>query len=284
MRLRRPRVARRVAGSVGRRGVSVRNAGASVAPVCPRPRRRATLSGSMAAAGPTAAPPPAEMAAADAPAATSTAPSASGRTFDGQSFRVPVTHDLLEMLARRKTNAFDVVLFGCVFAQVRVGADASRSARSTCGSSPAHGAIDGAAAGHTQWFLYMTGWPPRWLFMVTFMLWRTAYNGGLGLLLHHQSEKRWFSQMTTPWLATSSPLHAFLRRQLTTKMGPDYDFDVRSSLSCFFWGVSTLIRRWRTEGGGRHASRRRLAVAVYECTGPGCTDRVQQLACLSRAG
>jgi phosphatidylethanolamine N-methyltransferase len=81
-----------------------------------------------------------------------------------------------------------------------------------------------------QVVLYVTGALPPAGFLVLFACWRLCYNGGLGLLLHRQSESKWFSRQVAPWLAERSPLQAFLRRQLEAKMGRDYDFDVRCAV------------------------------------------------------
>ena len=76
--------------------------------------------------------------------------------------------------------------------------------------------------------MFLSGAFPRWVFLLLFAFWRACYNFGLGVVLHKQSEERWLITKLTPWLKDTSPLHAFFRRELSAKMGADYNFDVRT--------------------------------------------------------
>ena len=64
--------------------------------------------------------------------------------------------------------------------------------------------------------------------LVLFLFWRTAYDLGLGLLLHEQSERKgiitWAKENHLFDSDYAPRRYAFIKRQLSSKMGDDYDF------------------------------------------------------------
>ena len=81
-------------------------------------------------------------------------------------------------------------------------------------------------------------WPrsfSRRFFFVAFVFWRAAYNAGLGWILTKQSKRKWIVREVCQrgWLDDSKrpKVRAWIRKQLSVKMGRDYDFDVSSSSS-----------------------------------------------------
>lgn len=80
-------------------------------------------------------------------------------------------------------------------------------------------------------FFYLPTKVSQWLFFVSFVLWRAAYNAGLGWVLTKQSKRRWIVREVQKrgWLdGERRPLvRAWIRRQISGKMGQDYEFDVR---------------------------------------------------------
>ncbi|KAK9472990.1 phospholipid methyltransferase-domain-containing protein [Dipodascopsis tothii] len=75
----------------------------------------------------------------------------------------------------------------------------------------------------------------KYVFIGLYALSRAAYNGGIGWLLYQQSTsarlvhwaKRWdiFAAPAATDSSVSRLAHGVLRRELESKMGPDYDFD-----------------------------------------------------------
>ncbi|SRR6266498_2580003 len=69
----------------------------------------------------------------------------------------------------------------------------------------------------------------KWLFFFLFLFWRTAYNGGLGMLLKYQSDTRglvlWVKRKKL-FNKESGKVYSFLKKELSAKMGSDYDFEV----------------------------------------------------------
>lgn len=81
-------------------------------------------------------------------------------------------------------------------------------------------------------------WPrslSRRFFFVSFVFWRAAYNAGLGWILTKQSKRKWIVREVHKrgWLDDSKrpEVRAWIREQLSVKMGRDYDFDVSSYCS-----------------------------------------------------
>jgi len=72
----------------------------------------------------------------------------------------------------------------------------------------------------------------RRFFFVSFVFWRAAYNAGLGWVLTKQSRCKWIVREVHKrgWLDDSKrpEVRAWIRKQLSVKMGRDYDFDVSS--------------------------------------------------------
>ncbi|KAI8050548.1 phospholipid methyltransferase-domain-containing protein, partial [Syncephalis plumigaleata] len=128
-----------------------------------------------------------------------------GRTHDGKTFIVPKTKDMLKAvfdptLTKSKLDLFTLATVGC------------------------------------QLFLYfaLSGLFRKFVFFVLFAIFRTAYNIGLGILLKSQSERGWVVE----WLVDNGlldgnmisnkrfgPWASWIRRELESKMGPDYDFE-----------------------------------------------------------
>jgi phosphatidylethanolamine N-methyltransferase len=67
-------------------------------------------------------------------------------------------------------------------------------------------------------------------FFLYFAFWRAAYDAGLGWVLTKQSKKKWIVKevQNRGWLnAESRPaVRDWIRKQLQSKMGKDYSFDV----------------------------------------------------------
>jgi phosphatidylethanolamine N-methyltransferase len=63
--------------------------------------------------------------------------------------------------------------------------------------------------------------------LIIFLFWRTAYDLGLGYLLHEQSVRRaliaWIQDHKIFSPTYNPRRYAFIKRQLTSKMGADYD-------------------------------------------------------------
>lgn len=80
-------------------------------------------------------------------------------------------------------------------------------------------------------FLTLRSPTRQWVFLFLFVFWRTAYDVGLGILLKNQSDKR--NLVTLAKRAKifdkekGGKLRAFIKNELSIKMGDDYDFDVR---------------------------------------------------------
>lgn len=70
----------------------------------------------------------------------------------------------------------------------------------------------------------------RWLFLLLFFFWRFAYNVGLGIILKYQSDKRgvvlWIKRNKFFDKEKNKKLYLFLKKELSTKMGSDYNFEV----------------------------------------------------------
>lgn len=80
-------------------------------------------------------------------------------------------------------------------------------------------------------FFVLPVWAKRFLFLFVFFFWRLAYNVGLGYLLKYQSDSRGLVRLAKKYQlfdreANPTAYH-WLQRQLSIKMGDDYDFAVR---------------------------------------------------------
>ncbi|CAG8636324.1 9439_t:CDS:2, partial [Diversispora eburnea] len=81
----------------------------------------------------------------------------------------------------------------------------------------------------TLLFFILPSSTKQWVFLFLFIFWRTAYDVGLGILLKNQSEKR--NLVTLAKRAKifdkekGGKLRDFIKKELSIKMGDDYDFD-----------------------------------------------------------
>jgi len=127
-------------------------------------------------------------------------PPATGRTPSGETFQIPQTHDVLSGLFNPSLSKsiFDIAILFSLVSQVLL------------------------------WLLLPTS-VARYGFMGYFIIWRLAYNLGLGLLLNQQSRNQWIVNQARlyGWFdADRRPRSAsYLKRELTHRMGSDYDFD-----------------------------------------------------------
>lgn len=71
----------------------------------------------------------------------------------------------------------------------------------------------------------------RYFFLVYFAVWRLAYNAGLGYVLRKQSEQKWIVRTVIKrgWMDESRQpgVRHWIERELSAKMGKDYDFKAR---------------------------------------------------------
>ena len=71
----------------------------------------------------------------------------------------------------------------------------------------------------------------KWLFLFFFFFWRTAYNAGLGMLLKYQSDKcglvSWVKRKRFFNKEKGGKIYLFFKKELSAKMGKDYNFEVR---------------------------------------------------------
>ena len=71
-------------------------------------------------------------------------------------------------------------------------------------------------------------------FLLYFAFWRAAYDVGLGWVLTRQSKRKWIVKevQRRAWFdAEKRPLvREWIKRELSMKMGKDYEFDVRIPL------------------------------------------------------
>ncbi|CAI2174676.1 3057_t:CDS:10, partial [Funneliformis geosporum] len=123
-----------------------------------------------------------------------------GKTHDGQAFQVPQTVDMLATVfdTKAKKSAFDILTFTVIGCQVTL-------------------------------FFVLPASTSKWLFLILFFFWRTAYNGGLGLLLKHQSDTRglvsWVKRKKFFNKDKGGKIYTFLQKELSIKMGNDYNFE-----------------------------------------------------------
>ena len=89
--------------------------------------------------------------------------------------------------------------------------------------------IIGVIALHVACYLFTSGSLRKGIFLVLFMFWRASYNVGIGYVLKQQSHHNLLVKLAKQYHLfepSSSPaLYEFMRRQLTDKMGEDYNFE-----------------------------------------------------------
>ncbi|CAG8545312.1 3933_t:CDS:2 [Paraglomus brasilianum] len=123
-----------------------------------------------------------------------------GKTFEGGVFIVPQTKDMLTSVFDPSTrkSLFDILTLSVMALQIIL-------------------------------FLFLPTSISRWLFLDLFIFFRLAYNCGLGLLLKMQSDKKvlvnWAKKKKL-FEKKGGKLPEFFKRELSAKMGDDYDFEV----------------------------------------------------------
>lgn len=116
-------------------------------------------------------------------------------------FRVPVTREMITTLLNPtfKKSVFDWITLGSMTIEIAL-------------------------------FFLLPLWTKRILFTFIFFFWRLSYNVGLGLLLKNQSDNRGLVRLAKKYKIFDSKANPkayhFLQRQLSMKMGDDYDFAV----------------------------------------------------------
>lgn len=98
--------------------------------------------------------------------------------------------------------------------------------------------------------LYVTGAVPSYVFVMLYAFWRISYNGFIGYLLRIQSNDHAVSKYLSRYLKEGSPWREYLNRELTKKMGPEYDFNVRlfrfaRCFARFYTGIDAIYRSCR---------------------------------------
>ncbi|KJZ79816.1 Phosphatidylethanolamine N-methyltransferase [Hirsutella minnesotensis 3608] len=128
-----------------------------------------------------------------------------GRTPDGTVFVVPTTHDMVSQLLdpRQPKNLSDLVVLGILALHILAA--------------------------------YLIPSPyKRPVFALLFLLWRAAYNIGIGILLNLQSNHRRLITWARRWKLFQDPktgdnprpwLYNLLKRELEAKIPQDYEFD-----------------------------------------------------------
>ncbi|CAG8471715.1 2511_t:CDS:2 [Ambispora gerdemannii] len=123
-----------------------------------------------------------------------------GRTPDGKVFKVPHTTDMLTavFLPNMQKSTFDYLTIFVMTLQILL-------------------------------FFALPAHIRPWIYLFLFIFWRGAYNLGLGLLLKYQSDRRmfvtWVKRKKLFDKEKSRNVYTFLKRELSAKMGNDYDFD-----------------------------------------------------------
>ncbi|ORZ34465.1 phospholipid methyltransferase-domain-containing protein [Catenaria anguillulae PL171] len=137
-----------------------------------------------------------------------------GVTANGVVFAMPKTSDMLSS----------------VFGNLRP-ASTLTSAAQAGGNPPVSNVFDHLTLGvlGLQILAYFTLPIPRACYLVLFLVWRLAYNFGLGVLLDKQSKENWLLQLVQKhgWFdAQRNPTaHAFFKREFERKMGYGYKLD-----------------------------------------------------------
>ncbi|KAH9887760.1 phosphatidylethanolamine N-methyltransferase [Xylariomycetidae sp. FL2044] len=128
-----------------------------------------------------------------------------GRTPDGTVFTVPTTHDMVSQLLdpRQPKNLSDAIVIGVL-------------------------------AVHILTLFLLPGSLKRSAFAVVYLLWRAAYNLGIGILLRLQSKENKLVAWAKKWKLFENPstgknprpwLYKLLKRELEAKIPDDYQFD-----------------------------------------------------------
>ncbi|KAF7759714.1 hypothetical protein Agabi119p4_11409 [Agaricus bisporus var. burnettii] len=123
-----------------------------------------------------------------------------GKTPGGEVFRVPTTHDVLTTLFNPEypKSHFDLLNLGLLGLQLAL-------------------------------FLVLSRRTAQIFFFVYFVIWRAAYDGGLGWVLTKQSKKKWIVREVhrLGWLDPKRrpEVRNWVKKQLAGKMGKDYSFD-----------------------------------------------------------
>ncbi|CAG8671418.1 16313_t:CDS:2, partial [Dentiscutata heterogama] len=123
-----------------------------------------------------------------------------GKTPSGEVFKVPQTADMLTSVfePNSKKSAFDVIILAIMSFQIVL-------------------------------FFVLPSHIRQWTFLFLFILWRTAYNFGLGMLLKYQSDKNgivsWVRRLKIFNKKEGGKLYNFFKEELSVKMGDDYNFD-----------------------------------------------------------
>lgn len=79
--------------------------------------------------------------------------------------------------------------------------------------------------------LYFTtsGWFRKVLFLLLFAFWRASYNAGIGYVLYMQSNHNMLVKKAIAYgifdKSQESRIYHFVKRQLSSKMGRDYDYE-----------------------------------------------------------
>lgn len=121
-------------------------------------------------------------------------------------FRVPLTREMVANLLnpKQKKGVFDWITLGTMAFQIGL-------------------------------FFFLPSWIKRPLFIFIFFFWRLAYNAGLGVLLKYQSDSRGLVRLAKKYhlfdREANPKAYHWLQRQLSIKMGDDYDFAVSSHLA-----------------------------------------------------
>ncbi|ORY01758.1 hypothetical protein K493DRAFT_334828 [Basidiobolus meristosporus CBS 931.73] len=123
-----------------------------------------------------------------------------GKTFSGKIFKVPTTSDML-------TTLFDPIVEKSAFDYFTLGVLCFQAAL----------------------FFVLPSDFRKHFFLGCFLLWRTTYNLGLGLLLKYQSNKRGLVALARKTRIfdqnKGGKYHSWLKNVLTAKMEKDYDFE-----------------------------------------------------------
>ncbi|RHZ47253.1 hypothetical protein Glove_586g12 [Diversispora epigaea] len=123
-----------------------------------------------------------------------------GKTPNGLVFKVPHTSDVLHSFFKLKLrkSTFDLITL------MVIGFE-------------------------TLLFFILPSSTKQWVFLFLFIFWRAAYDVGLGILLKNQSEKRnlvtWAKRAKIFDKEKGGKLRDFIKKELSIKMGDDYDFD-----------------------------------------------------------
>ncbi|KAF7728894.1 phosphatidylethanolamine N-methyltransferase [Apophysomyces ossiformis] len=119
-----------------------------------------------------------------------------GEVFN-KVFRVPVTREMVTALLdpKQKKGFFDIMVLATMAVEIGL------------------------------FFLLPSGWKTG-VFLGLFMFWRVAYNVGLGALLKYQSDQRGLVSLAKKYklFQPGHPWYGWLKRELSLKMGEDYDF------------------------------------------------------------